>query len=311
MLTHVEGIRIGHYTDTVNLTGCTVILCPDKTIGSCEIRGSSPGSRETALLAPDKSMQQVNAILLTGGAAFGLAAADGVVRYLAEHDIGYKTIAAKVPIVPAAVVFDLNVGSSAVRPVPESGYAACLDASDKPFERGAVGAGTGTTVGKWLGPEYWMKGGLGTAVQQNDDLVVAAIAVVNSVGDVYGSDGRIIAGARHPDGGFWAEVKPDIKFRGRNVPLETNTTLVAIATNAKLTKLETYKLCQRAHTGMARTIKPVNTSYDGDCIFGLATGRVNAYFELVAELSAEVTADAIRDGVRSANTTNEIPGLSM
>jgi L-aminopeptidase/D-esterase-like protein len=309
MLTDVKGVRVGHYTDTENLTGCTVILCPENTVGSGEIRGNSPGSRETALLGPDKSMQQVNAILLTGGSAFGLAAADGVVRYLSERDIGYKTPWAKVPIVPAAVVFDLNVGSSSVRPGVEEGYAACLAVSDMPFERGAVGAGMGTTVGKWLGPDYWMKGGLGTAVQRNDTLIVAAIAVVNSVGDVYDTGGKILAGARHPDGGFWAEVRPDVNFIERTIPLEMNTTLVVVATNAKLTKLETHKICQRAHTGMARAVKPVNTSYDGDCIFGLATGHTEAYFELIAELAAEVTAEAIRDGVRSAKTTAGIPGL--
>lgn len=307
MFTTIPGIRVGHYTDKQAATGCTVILCPPDTIGSCEIRGSAPGSRETPLLDPEKTMQQVNAILLTGGSAFGLAAADGVVRYLEENNIGYETPWGKVPIVPAAVVFDLNYGDGSVRPTAQNGYDACLNATPDPVKRGSVGAGTGTTVGKWMGPEYWMRGGVGVAEIRNEDLTVAALAVVNSIGDIYDENNSIIAGARHPEGGFWMEVDPTVRMIPRTRPLNTNTTLVVIATNASLTKMEVHRLCQRGNTGMARAIKPVHTSHDGDCVFGLSTGKVEAHFDVVAELAAETVAGAIRDGVRSAVTVNS-PG---
>lgn len=310
MFTSIPGITAGHYTDFKALTGCTVVLCPDNTVGSCDIRGSAPGSRETALLDPEKTMNQVNAILLTGGSAFGLAAADGVMQYLADNDIGYKTPWVKVPIVPAAVVFDLNAGDKNVRPLPENAYAACESATAGEIERGSVGAGTGATVGKWMGPEYWMKGGVGTAEQKHNDLIVSALAVVNAIGDVYDTNGKIITGARHPDGGFWAEVEPGAMFGQAQLPLNTNTTLVIVATNAKCTKLQVYQMCRRAQTGMARAIKPAHTSHDGDCVFGLATGTQDASLDLVAEIAAEVTAEAIRDGVRTARGIGNIPGAA-
>src|SRR5512139_3755088 len=203
-LTSVPGFKVGHYTDPGNMTGCTVILCPPDTRASAEVRGNSPGSRELALLAPEKSMQEVHAILLTGGSAFGLAAADGVMQWLSEHDRGYQTPWVKVPIVPAAVVFDLNVGSSAVRPGPAEGRKSCDAATSDRVEEGNVGAGTGATVGKWAGMETWMKGGIGTAARKVGSLTVAALAVVNAVGDVLGENGAILAGARKK-GRFLAE----------------------------------------------------------------------------------------------------------
>lgn len=309
MITSLQGFKVGHYTNTEALTGCTVILCPPKTVGSCDIRGSAPGSRETPLLDPEKTMNQVHAILLTGGSAFGLSAAEGVMRYLTERDIGYETPWVKVPIVPAAVVFDLNVGDKNIRPTPDDAYAACVSATDGAVERGSVGAGTGTTVGKWMGPQYWMKGGVGVAEQKYKDLIVSAIAVVNAVGDVYDKNGKVIAGARHPDGGFWADTDADARYGAVPLPLNTNTTLVVVATNAKLSKPDVYKVCRRSQTGMARAIKPVHTSHDGDCIFGLATGAVESQIDLVAEIAAEVTADAIRDGVLQAGGMGNIPGI--
>ncbi len=309
MFTTILGIKVGHYTDVNAMTGCTVILCPSGTVGSCDIRGSAPGSRETPLLDPEKTMNQVNAVLLTGGSAFGLAAAEGVVNYLVEKNIGYETPWVKVPIVPAAVVFDLNVGDKLVYPKPEDAYKACKAATDGSIERGSVGAGTGATVGKWMGPQYWMKGGVGVAEIKYNDLIVSAIAVVNAIGDVYDANGNILAGARHPDGGFWAEVDPDARFGGIPLPLNTNTTLVVVAANAKLSKMDVYKMCRRAQTGMARAIKPVHTSHDGDCVFGLATGVVDIQIDYAAEMAAEATAEAIRDGVRSAVGNEEIPGM--
>jgi L-aminopeptidase/D-esterase-like protein len=310
MITTIPGMRVGHYTDPKAATGCTVILTPPKTVGSCELRGSAPGSRETQLLNPERTMEQVNAILLTGGSAFGLAAADGVMQYLAERNIGHETPWALVPIVPAAVLYDLNVGDGSIRPSAQDGYAACVAATDDDVPRGSVGAGTGATVGKWMGMDYLMKGGVGIAGIRSNDLIVSALAVVNSIGDVYDEHNTIIAGARHPRGGFWMEVEPDVRTAPQTRPLDTNTTLVVIATNASLTKMEVYRMCQRGNTGMARAIKPVHTLHDGDCVFGLATGGVQVQFDIVAELAAETVAAAIRDSVRSATSVASIPALS-
>jgi L-aminopeptidase/D-esterase-like protein len=301
MFSSITGFKVGHFTDAAAETGCTVVLCPPGTVGSCDLRGSAPGSRETALLDPERNMNQVNAVLLTGGSAYGLAAADGVMQFLAENDIGHSTPWAKVPIVPAAVIYDLSVGDKNVRPRAENGYAACIAASAGSVDRGAVGAGTGATVGKWMGIQYRMQGGVGLAEIRYEDLVVSALAVVNAIGDVYDEEGKIIAGARHPDGGFWADVDPDARFGGVPLPLITNTTLAVVAANVPFNKLQVYKMCRQAQTGMARAIKPVHTTHDGDCIFGLAAGDTEMQFDIVAEVAAEVTAGAIRDAVRAAN----------
>jgi L-aminopeptidase/D-esterase-like protein len=309
MLTSIKGLKVGHYTDPDSLTGCTVILCPPDTVGSCEVRGSSPGCRETSLLDPSKKMNQVNAVVLSGGAAFGLAAAEGAVKYLTERTVGYETPWAVVPIVPAAVVYDLNIGSSEIRPSAEQGYAACKAATDGEIERGSVGAGTGATVGKWMGMQYLMKGGVGVSSQNHGDLIVSALSVVNSIGDVYDENGSVLAGARHPGGGFWAEKDPGARFRGVPLPLNVNTTLVVVATNAKLPKIDVFKMCQRSQAGMARAIKPVHTSHDGDCVFGFSAGDLDIEFDFVAEMAAEATADAVRDAVRTARGTTGAPGL--
>jgi L-aminopeptidase/D-esterase-like protein len=309
MLTAVAGFKVGHSTDTKALTGCTVILCPPNTRASCDVRGNSPGSRELALLAPEKSAQEIHAILLTGGSAFGLAAADGVMRWLEEHNIGYATPWAKVPIVPAAVVFDLNVGSSAVRPDALSGYRACDTASTGPFDEGNVGAGTGTTVGKWKGTEFWMKSGLGSASVEQSGLVVGALVVVNSVGDIISGDGTILAGARRSDGQFLGAVEPYRPLLRGKVLEQANTTLAVVATNAKLSKLELHRVAQRMHDGMARAVVPIHTSYDGDVSFALACGEVKADLDLVSEIAAQLTAESIRRAVRSARTVGGIPGL--
>jgi len=309
-LTSVPGFKVGHHTDPVNMTGCTVIVCPPGTRASAEVRGNSPGSRELALLAPEKSMQEVHAILLTGGSAFGLAAADGVMKWLSENDIGYQTPWAKVPIVPAAVVFDLNVGNSAVRPGSSEGYEACRKATDRPVEEGNVGAGIGATIGKWAGKETWMKGGVGSTAKQVGSLVVGALAVVNAVGDIIDEHGAILAGARKPGGDFLAGTDAVRTFARGKVLDTSNTTLAAIATNASLTKLELFKVCQRVHDGFARAIVPVHTSYDGDVSFALSNGTVNADIDLVAEIAADLIAHSIRRAVRAAKTIPDVPGLS-
>lgn len=301
--------KIGHYTDTAALTGCTVVLCPPKTKASCEVRGASPASRELILLAPDKGMQEIHAVLLTGGSAFGLSAADGVVRYLEEQKIGYETPWAKVPIVPAAAVFDLNVGSSTVRPDGNAGYQACKNAKYASQEQGNIGAGTGATVGKWKGLEYCMKGGLGLASRSVNEVTMTALAVVNAVGDIVNGDGSILAGARSREGKFFGESDPVRRLIRGKILDQANTTLVVLATNANFNKVELHRICQRLHDGIARSIIPAHTSFDGDATFALSSGEVRAEFDLVAEVGAQLTSEAIRNAVKQARSIPGIPGL--
>jgi L-aminopeptidase/D-esterase-like protein len=310
MVTDVPGIRVGHVTDENALTGTTVILCPPKTRASCEVRGNSPGSRELALLAPEKSNQEVHAVMLTGGSAFGLSAADGVMRWLEEHGIGYPTPWALVPIVPTAVVFDLNLGSSSIRPDSLSGYQACDNAAAGVVEEGNVGAGTGTTVGKWRGFESSMKGGIGTCSVTVGNLVVGALAVVNAVGDVIDANGAVLAGARGPDGRFYGETEGYRPLARGKVLEDANTTLALVATNARLSKLELFRVSQRMHDGMSRAIVPVHTSYDGDVAFALSCGEISSDLDFVSELAAQMTAEAIRRGVKAAKSIKTIPGLA-
>ena len=308
-MTSVQGIRVGHYTDEKNLTGCTVVLCPPNTIASCDVRGSAPGSRELALLAPDKQVQEVHAILLTGGSAFGLGAANGVMQFLSEKNIGYQTPWAIVPIVPSAVIFDLNVGSAKIFPTQENAYQASASASEN-FVVGNVGAGTGATIGKWNGLECAMKGGVGSASLSNGELVVTAIVVVNAVGDVIDEWGNILAGAQR-DGKFLGnENRHQAMMNERLLSRNINTTLVVVTTNAKLNKIDTLRVAQRAHDGMARAIVPCHTTFDGDIAFALSTGLVNAPIDVVAEMGAEATVLAIRNAVLSATTITGFPGLA-
>ncbi|MFH0992245.1 MAG: P1 family peptidase [bacterium] len=309
MLTDVPGFKVGHYTDYQAATGCTVILCPPETCGSCEVRGNSPGSRELALLAPEKTMQEVHAVLLTGGSAFGLSAADGVMKWLEDHHIGYPTPWVRVPIVPAAAVFDLNVKSASVRPGAVEAFAACDNATDQFLDEGCIGAGTGTTVGKWNGQQYWMKGGVGSSSFKNESLVIGALAVVNAVGDIINGGGSILAGARNPDGTFLGDTLLHRPLARGKVLKQTNTTLMVTATNARLSKLELYRVAQRMHDGMARAVVPAHTSYDGDISFALSSGTVEVDLDYLCEVASQVTAEAIRRGVRMAKTMFGIPGL--
>lgn len=300
------GFALGHWHDEQACTGCSVVLAPPHTVGSCDVRGSSPGSREVALLSPLRKMQEVHALLLTGGSAFGLAAADGVMRFLEESGRGYETPWGRVPIVPAAVVFDLNCGSASVRPTAESGYRAARAARTHASEEGSVGAGMGATVGKWAGIEHRMRGGLGISSAASGDLVVAAVAVVNAVGDVLGEDTTPLAGARESSGAWASARDPLRKLVLDRGPEVQNTTLVAVLSNARLTKLETHRVAQRGHDGMARAIRPVHTTYDGDIVFALSSGQVDAEVELIAELGAELTARAIRRAVLAARPAHGI-----
>jgi L-aminopeptidase/D-esterase-like protein len=293
------GFRLGHWTDAAARTGCTVILCPPRTVGGCEVRGNSPGSRELSLLENEKTMREVHALLLTGGSAFGLAAADGVMRYLEEQGIGYLTPWGRVPIVPAAVIFDLNVGSATVRPSAEAGYQACIASSpDLPSGRN-VGAGTGAMVGKWSGIDKAMAGGIGAETVVAGELIVTAIAVVNAIGDIRDEDGTIIAGARGSTGAWLAGDGKYINALPLTPPSIINTTLVAVLTNARLQKVDANRVAQRIHDGFARTIKPVHTSHDGDVSFVLASGPQASAFEAIAEAAADAASAAIRNAVRS------------
>jgi L-aminopeptidase/D-esterase-like protein len=283
------------------------MLFPSGTVGGCDIRGNSPGSRELAILESERTMPEVHAILLTGGSAFGLAAADGVMRFLEEKGIGYETPWARVPIVPAAVIFDLNVGSAAARPGAESGFLACRTAGEV-VEEGSVGAGTGATIGKWGGISTRMKGGIGCAVQTRGDLCVAGLVVVNSVGDVLTGRGEVLAGARSQDGTWLVEHDPLRSLRPRT-DAQTNTTLVVLMTNARLSKVDANRLAQRGHDGMARSIKPVHTLHDGDIVFAVSSGGVDVPFDILAEMGSDTTSEAIRSAVLHATPLGGVPAL--
>ena len=302
-----EGFRCGHATHREAWTGCTVILAPPGAIGSGELRGGGPGTDESDLLSPATSTPGPQAVLLTGGSAFGLAATDGVTRWLAEHEIGHPTPMALVPLVSGAVVYDLLLGDPATRPGSGAGYAAC-EAAGPAVERGSVGAGTGCTVGKLLGPDAWTKGGLGAASVQHGGATMVAIAVVNPIGDVIAADGTIAAGAWR-DGGFVSAV--ELLRAGRRPPLSQaarqNTTLVCLVTDALLTKTEAWQVARAASPGVARAVSPCATAHDGDMVFCLASGKVEVDRFTLSALAAEVTSEAIRDAVARATSAPGCP----
>ena len=308
-ITDVRGIRVGHYTDKKAVTGCTVILCEEGAVGGVDVRGSAPGTRETDLLRPMNLVERVQAILLSGGSTFGLDAATGIARYLEERGVGYDVVVAKVPIVPAAILFDLAIGSSQVRPGAEEGYNACLAASKKVTE-GSVGAGTGATVGKLLGMNSATKSGLGTASQEiAGNVVIAALMVVNAFGDVFDpKNGKLLAGPRDPENKIFLSTVELLK-RGhqRRRPPSHNTTIGVVATNARLTKEQVNKLAQMAQAGVARTIRPSYTMYDGDVLFALSLGDKMGDISLLGTVAAEVVAEAIIRAVLKAETLGGIP----
>jgi len=307
----LAGLKIGHAEVEGHLTGCTVILCPDGTTAGVDVRGPAPGSRETALLGIDKPVHFINAIMLSGGSAFGLAAADGAMRYLAERNIGHPTLIKPIPIVPAAIIYDLFLSQGQAFPTAETGYAACLNAEDGEIAQGNVGAGLGAIVGKWSMTGGIMKGGFGLASHRDGDLVVGAAVVVNAIGDIVESDGRILAGARKPEGGWMVEENPFRRFPDAPpVQLGTNTTLAVVYTNAALNKVEANRLAQRAHDGLAIAIRPVHTTHDGDIAFALATGQVEGGFDAVASFAVDMVAEAIRNSVRQARSVGPILGLA-
>ncbi|WP_127996205.1 P1 family peptidase [Piscinibacter defluvii] len=307
----VAGLRVGHFTDTRRPTGCTVVLVDGGAVAGVDVRGAAPGTRDTELLAPLNTVEQVHAVLLSGGSAFGLDAAGGVMRWLEECGVGVPVGPARVPIVPAAVLFDLWLGDASIRPDAAAGHAACLAAGRTAPAEGNVGAGAGATVGKLFGIGRAMKGGIGSASVTVDGLTVGALVAVNALGDVVDpSTGRPIAGARTADGRALLG-SMDALLRGElPAPLQPGsaTTLGVIATDAVLTKAQAQKIAQMAHDGLARCINPVHTMGDGDTLFALGTGTAgrSANTTLLGALAAEVTARAVLRAVRAAGS---LPGL--
>jgi L-aminopeptidase/D-esterase-like protein len=323
-ITDVAGIKVGHAHDLQALTGCTVILTENGAVGGIDQRGGAPGTRETDALQTMHLVENVHGILLSGGSAFGLQAAGGVMRYLEERQVGFNAGAARVPIVPAAILFDLGVGRADVRPDSEMGYQACLNASAEPPEEGNVGAGAGATVGKILGIGQAMKSGIGSAsLYLGRGVVVGAIAAVNALGDIIDpSSGAIIAGARSlqrgplriGEPGYFADTMKVMRTMvGRTVlafAMREHTVIAVVASNARLNKEQTNKVAQMAQDGIARAVRPAHTMLDGDTVFALSTGKVKADVNIVGAFGAEVLAQAILKAVRSARSVGELPGAA-
>lgn len=325
-ITDVSGIEVGHAQNEEALTGCTVILCRKGAVAGVDVRGSAPGTRETDLLNPLNLVQKVHAIVLAGGSAFGLDAASGVVRYLEEKKIGFNTGVAKVPIVPSAILYDLAIASADVRPDSAMGYQAVSSASSSPPLQGNVGAGTGATVGKMFGMKFAMKAGLGTSsINLGAGVMVGAIVAVNPYGDVIDpSTGNIIAGLRTGKLGvlkigdkknLFADTLSMMKHPiGKGVlgiASLSNTVIGVVATNAKLTKAQATKVAQMAQDGIARTIRPAHTMFDGDVIFALSTGTKKADISTLGAYAAEAMSQAIIRGVQSAKSAGGLIGLNQ
>ncbi len=311
-ITDVQGIKVGHFTESRRPTGCTALLFEKGATAGVDVRGSAPGTRETDLLNPINTVQQVQAILLAGGSAFGLDAASGVVRFLEEHGLGYAVGNVVVPIVPAAILYDLEIGDAKIRPTAESGYKACQAATTERVAEGNVGAGAGATIGKMFGMKQAMKSGLGSASVRVGDtgIVVGAIVAVNAVGDVVDpKSGQIIAGARKADGSGFMDSMARIR-EGYSVRADgTNTTIGVVATNVALDKAQATKVAQMAHDGLARTIYPVHTPSDGDTIFAVATGAnpARASHGAIGALAADVMARAVLRAVMNARGIAGLP----
>ncbi|MGD9833444.1 MAG: P1 family peptidase [Piscinibacter sp.] len=311
----VAGLAVGHFTDARRPTGCTVVLVPEGAACGVDVRGAAPGTRETELLSPLNAVEQVHAVLLAGGSAFGLDAAGGVMRWLEERGIGVVVGPARVPIVPAAILFDLWLGDARIRPDAAAGYAACAAAARAMPAQGNVGAGAGASVGKLFGIERAMRGGIGSAAVTVAGITVGALVAVNALGDVIDpASGRPVAGARSADGKSLFGTM-DALLRGElPAPFQPGqaTTIGVIATDARLTKSQANKVAQMAHDGLARSINPVHTMGDGDTLFALATGAGGreANVTLLGALAAEVTARAVLRAVHAATGLNQ-PGLPV
>lgn len=299
-LTDIDGILVGHYTDALNKTGCTAVIIPQgATIGS-DVRGGAPGTREIALTKPCQTVQQAHAICLSGGSAYGLAAASGVMNYLESVGIGFQTPAGIVPIVAGAVIYDLAYGNAKIRPTELNGYQAAQLANSQENRQGNIGAGTGATIGKYFGFEYQQKGGLGSAsVKLKNDAIVSALVIVNALGDIYNEQGQIIAGA-NKDGEFTNTVECMLSGTDSNAHFGSNTTIGVIATNVFLNKEGVNKVAAVAHNGYALAIRPVHTSLDGDTIFALSCGDKQATLDEVCIAAQIAMQRAIINAVTAA-----------
>ncbi len=314
-ITDVAGIEVGHFTETRRPTGCSVVIARDGAVAGVDVRGAAPGTRETDLLAPTNVVDTVHAVLLTGGSAWGLDAAGGVMRWLEEQGIGFPAGPVRVPIVPGAVLFDLMVGDASIRPDAAAGYRACQQASARAPAQGSVGAGTGATVGKIFGMERAMRGGIGTASVTLDGVTVGALVACNAIGDVIDpATGRVVAGARTRDGKALLDSRRALLRGDSLTPIlaGTNTTIGVIATDAVITKAQASRLATVGHDGLARSINPVHTQSDGDTLFALGTGRAGKSPGMLAlaTMAAEATALAVVHAVRAAQAL-ELGGLRL
>lgn len=289
--------KIGHYTDVKAGTGCTVILPPSNNVASAYVAGASPGTREIALLAPDKKVSKIDALVLTGGSAFGLGCAHAVMEQLADQNKGYETEYGVVPIVPAAVIFDKNVGDQNAFPKTKHAIQALDAASYNNRVIGSIGAGTGATIGKWMGINTAMKAGIGIADDEHKGIKVSVLTVLNAVGDVINYDGKIIAGAKNAEGRFFAESKMLNQWQETRLGLPPNTVLSAVMINAKISKQQAYTLAQRAHYGIARRINPSHTSFDGDVVFVIAVPEQNAGIDFLAGMVIKTVEQSIINSV--------------
>ena len=315
-ITDVAGIEVGHYTETRRPTGCSVVIARDGAVGGVDVRGAAPGTRETELLHPSNFVERVHAVMLSGGSAWGLDAASGAERWLEEQGVGFDIGVGRLPLVPAAVLFDLHVGDPRVRPDAAAGYAACAAATRAHPAEGCVGAGTGATVGKLFGMQYAMKSGIGTASLRVDGITVGALVACNAVGDVVDPDtGRPLAGARTEDGTQLRDMRRAL-LRGE-LPGAllggSNTTIGVIATDAVLTKPQAQRLAVAGHDGLARAINPVHTQMDGDTLFALATGAAGRTPDLVvlATMAAEAVARATVRAALAARSITTAEGLHL
>ncbi|MDU6115461.1 MAG: P1 family peptidase [Paeniclostridium sordellii] len=307
----IKGIKVGQVEDKKGLTGCTVVLCEKGAVCGVDVRGSAPGTRETDLLDPINMIQKVHAVVLAGGSAFGLEATCGVSKFLEERGIGFDVGVAKVPIVTGAVLFDLAVGDSKSRPNLQMGYTACEKASDKYLDQGNFGAGCGATVGKIKGSDYCAKGGIGSySIKLDNGLIVSALIAVNAFGDVY-ENGEIIAGVLNDKKNDFLNtyelMKQGVNKGGFNID---NTTIGVVATNAKLDKANCKKISQMAHNGYAKTIFPIHTPHDGDTIFTLSTGEIEADITLLGSLATEVVEKSVINAVKNAKAVKNIPSYN-
>ena len=315
-ITRVAGIEVGHFTDTRRPTGCTVVMAREGAVAGVDVRGAAPGTRETDLLHPSNLVDKVHAIMLAGGSAWGLEAATGAVRWLEERGVGLDVAVGRLPIVPAAVLFDLLVGDMRIRPDAAAGYAACAAASGADPTEGNVGAGAGAVVGKVFGIQHAMKGGVGTASVTVDGVTVGALIACNALGDVIDPDtAQVMAGARTDDGRALRDTRRALLRGQPPQPLlaGTNTTIGVVATDAILTKAQAHRLAISAHDGLARSINPVHTMSDGDTLFSLGTGRAGKSLGMMvlATMAAEATARATVRAVQAARSVTTADGLYL